>query len=403
MKFLTKKNFHQSSPIQVQDYIDISVIDSLATQHQHLLEKIIYADSKHLEKFFNKLSSNQVFLNTDMLSKILEKLTTQIALPLNLLKHETPHSSLEFFKLDESFTDTYIEIWLSLLEKLNLWSNFPLSNISHYLRLSQLYIAQDICPPFSEKKPTNKLFWQKKSDSENIYSEALFKFIHNKLKHFHWEYIPNTKRPMDLFELFCPLEDTALEKNILLINDEQSDFLRSLNASALIYSVVFSFPTALPDFIAQIEDYSCPLWDKIEQDPHYEPLYGQHPYLQNLNRNGFYHGINQILNQKHNPLEFLQELVSKPQELDQIEQAYTSQSNRLIFIFNRLTSLGFLMRSPLLKGLGFHPVINTESPAKFINNLKLFLYYFQKLNEDQKANYNLQRQTKEEFPTMKMV
>lgn len=404
MKFLTKKNFHQHSPIQVQDYIDINVIESLSIEQQNLLEKIIYADSKYLEKFFNKLSSNQVFLNSDMLSKILDKLTCQMSLPLKIIEQENKNANLNIFSLDEPFSDIHLDIWFDLLEKLNFWSNIPLENISEYLRLAHFYIAQDIFPPFSERKPqSSKLFWQKKTNAESIYTEIIFKFIYNKFKHFHWEYIPNTKRPMDLFELFCPLEDTALEKNILVLNEDHSDFLRSLNASALIYSVVFSFPAALPDFIAQAEDCSCPLWDKIQQDHQYEPMYGQHPYLHNLNRNGFYHTLNNLLNQKRNPIEFLHELATSQTVLEEIEHFYTSQSNRLIFIFNRLTSLGFLMRSPLLKGLGFHPVINTETPTKFINNLKLFLNYFKALDQEQKENYIKLQQTHEEYPNMKMV
>lgn len=399
MKFLTKKNFHQHSPIQVQDYIDISVIQSLPTQQQHLLDKIVYAESKYLEKFFNKLSSNQVFLNSDMLNKILEKLSTQMALPLKILQHESHAHNLNNFLLDKTLSDIHIDIWLDLLDKLNLWSSYPLIHVSKPLRLAHEYITHDVFPPFNEKKPANKLFWQKKTDSSDIYTEVLFKFIYNKLKHFHWEYIPNTKRPMDLFELFCPLEDTALEKNIVVMNAEQSEFFRSLNASALIYSVVFSFPAALPDFIAQIEDCSCPLWESIEHDPQYEPLYGPHPYLQTLNRNGFYHTLNTFLNQQRQPIEFLHELTKN---LDTFEQTIINQTSRLIFIFNRLTSLGFLMRSPLLKGLGYHPVINTETPAKFINNLKLFLKYFEKLDEQEKHDCINRKQSSREFLNMKI-
>ena len=50
---------------------------------------------------------------------------------------------------------------------------------------------------------------------------VILKYIYEKFKYFHLEFLPHAKRPMDLFELFCCLEDAALEQKLIFYNEHQ--------------------------------------------------------------------------------------------------------------------------------------------------------------------------------------
>jgi hypothetical protein len=64
-------------------------------------------------------------------------------------------------------------------------------------------------------------------------------------------------------------------------------------------------------------------------------------------------------------------------DFNQKVMLYTQNvSKRLVFIFNRMNTIGYLMRSPVLKSMGYHPLINSELPIKFARNLDLFMNHF---------------------------
>lgn len=41
------------------------------------------------------------------------------------------------------------------------------------------------------------------------------------------------------------------------------------------------------------------------------------------------------------------------------------------------------MRSPYLKGLGYHPLINTDTPIRFANHLQIFMNLYSHTTTDQ--------------------
>ena len=397
MKFISRNAYQSSLSVQMQDYIDSTIFLSLAPQHQNILNRLFQSESKHLDKFIGKLSSNQVFLNADMLNKMLDTLFSQMILPLEIFKKEYNLNTTDLFLSDK--IEFNQKCWIHLVENLKIWSDFPLSTILEFLKLADNHIQQDSYPIFEylNQPQEPKRFWQKKSKNENYYQEVIFKFIYEKLKYFHTELLPNSKRPMDLFELFCLIEDAALEKNLIQLNDEHISFLRSLNATSLLYSVINTFPAALPDYVARyIEEQNTslpkPLWDKIKQHPQFEPFYGTHPFLKDLNSYGFFITLNNFIhtqipnhlqNDSPNQLQLIHSFLTHESQSFEKIQHFKQQTNRLIFIFNRLTSLGFLMRSPHLKGLGYHPLINTETPNRFANQLEIFINLFNHCSLDE--------------------
>jgi len=387
MKFLAQA-LNSKNSISIDDYIDNKIISSLSPHNQQIFNKLINSDSSYLDKFFNKLSGNQVCLNHDLLSKIFDKLYFQLTLPIFALDHQIPEKN---YSINPILETNKIEIWFDLQTKLNIWSNHSSDNIYYLLKLAHSFIENEQIPEFKEiKKQTSPgFFWKRKTKIDPLSYEIIFKFIYEKLRYFHWELLPQTKRPMDLFELFCPLEDAALEKKIIHFNDNQNAFFRSLNASALIYSAVFSFPPAIPELVAKqiqsnhLKTTNC-IYEELLEHPQYQFIYGSHPYFKQFNESSFYMGLSEFL--KHfikeysNPSVTHDALVQtclsfllNPNSIPKIQQYFTNQASRLIFIFNRLTSLGFLLRSPLLKGLGYHPLINSEVPIKIANDIEIFI------------------------------
>lgn len=374
----------------IQEYLDTSIFDTLSPQYQHFLTRLFQSESNHLDKFFTKLSANQVHLNADMITKVLDTLFNQMTTPFGTL-HDT--SFCNYHQQDDLIPNTFnSSIWEQLLKNLKIWSAFPESAIYDNLSMAHYYVATDTYPPIAVNHASDyqKKFWQKKTVCKSNYFDTAFKFVYEKLKHFHWELIPNTKRHMDLYELYCLIEDAALEKNLIQYHEDQLLFLRSLNASALIYSVIYSFPASLPDMIAfsydhRLNSMAYPFWEIVKKQQDFQPFYGHHPYLENINMHGFYvalkHVLEVLLKNAHirpetdlkHKIKVLQSALCDPKELENIHSYFQNQTHRLIFIYTRLTSLGFLMRSPLLKGLGFHPLINTETPAKMMNNLTIFI------------------------------
>jgi hypothetical protein len=298
-----------------------------------------------------------------------------------------------------------IHTWFELQDKLNIWSMHPSAPIYHILNLSHYFIESQQLPQFNEieKQTQARFFWKRKTKIDNLSIDILFKFIFEKLKYFHSELLPQTKRPMDLFELFCPIEDAALEKRIIHLNDEHLSFFRSLNASALIYSAIFSFAPAMPELVAaQIQnskhESKISFYESLINHPNYEPIYGNHPYLQNFNEHGFLMGLyelftyilNEYSSSKLSEEEKIKECIDyllNPDSLSEIKQYFANHSSRLIFIFNRLTSLGFLLRSPLLKGIGYHPLINTDVPNRLFNNLEILIQFLTNASHDKQYSF----------------
>jgi|LauGreDrversion4_2_1035121.scaffolds.fasta_scaffold16029_6 hypothetical protein len=399
MKFISRNAYPYHLSIQVQDYIDSAIFLSLAPQYQNFLTRLFDSESKHLGKFLSKLSSNQIFINADMLNKMLDKLFSQMTIPLQIFQKETFEADDDNYSSLSEQTIFNQNTWFFLLENLKIWSSFPLNQVAYFLKLADSHIKQDTYPVFQHLNQPNepKKFWQKKIKKESYYHEIAFKFFYDKLKYFHTDLLENAKRPMDLFELFCLIEDAAIEKNLIQLNEEHICFLRSLNASSLLYSVINDFPAALPDYIAryieaQSSALSTPLWEQIKQHPQFEPFYGTHPFLKDLNSYGFYLTLKDFIDQQipyhlreqqdvH--VEVIHEVLNNLHHSDDKIQYFQQHTNRLIFMFNRLTSLGFLMRSPYLKGLGYHPLINTDTPIRFANHLQIFMNLYSHTTTDQ--------------------
>jgi hypothetical protein len=412
MKFISRNAYPSHSSIQIQDYIDSAIFLSLAPQYQNFLTRLFDSESKHLEKFFSKLSSNQIFINADMLNKMLDKLFSQMTIPLQIFQKELSKADDDIHSSLSEQTIFNQNTWFFLLENLKIWSSFPYSQVTYFLKLADIHIKQDTYPVFEYlNQPIEpKKFWQKKTKNEAYYQEIAFKFFYEKLKYFHTDLLDNTKRPMDLFELFCLIEDAALEKNLIQLNDEHIGFLRSLNASSLLYSVINAFPAALPDYIAcyieaQPSALPSPLWEQMKQHPQFEAFYGSHTFLKDLNSYGFYLTLKDFIDeqipyhlrdQQDNHAELIHQVLAHLHHSDEKLQYFQQHSNRLIFMFNRLTSLGFLMRSPHLKGLGYHPLINTDTPNRFVNHLQIFmnLYSHKTIDEQYQIIHQLLKYTK---------
>jgi hypothetical protein len=381
----------------------------LSPNHQHTIKKILNANSIHIEKLISKVLSNDIQIDAPMLNRMLDHMHLQYHLPLQTISKEKLKEQLE--QDIPIIPHPEQQIWFDILGKLDIWSNFMFhqDEIFYFLALSNSLLIQDKSPHFHVVNlPSRKtIFWKKKSE---LPVQATFSFIYEKFKFFHWDLIPNTKRPMDLNELFCLLEDAAIETNLIQVHPEYIDFNRALNASALIHSVLYTFPSAIPDYqafqlekIAQSKSYhlfnDSNLHDLIQLSQE-ESLYGRQHFLQNFNKLGFLMSFKSVIQYiiEHNKK--ISTLKKNPQapilmktvlneilapDFNQKVMLYTQNvSKRLVFIFNRMNTIGYLMRSPTLKSLGYHPLINSEIPIRFAKNLEVFMNHFK--------NFSLQTQ-----------
>lgn len=385
MKFLGRALSKEKSSLDLGDYFDLQIIEALAPAQQHLMLKLLNANSSHIEKFFNKVVSNQIQLNHDMFDKMTSKLRFQMALPVHVMKSK-PSSYLDDDAIIVSPPD--FDAWQALQDQLKIWSNYDAEIITQYLYLSLGFINQDLCPNFTSSHQTS--FWKSKNDQDSM--GIIFKYIYEKFKFFHLEFLPHAKRPMDLFELFCCLEDAALEQKLVFYNEHQHEFFRSLNASALIYSVIQEFKPAIPDLMAeQISAYKklagLPFWQLFLQSSKFQAIYGQHPYLADFNTSAWFSGLEIIL--KYLSLEYAVPQILHQDNSEKLKKSVNlmlqNHSHRLIFMFNRLTSLGFLLRSPLFKGLGYQPLIHTEAPLKIAENFAWFIELYHQQTADTQA------------------
>lgn len=391
-----RKTVHKPSPLILQQEFSL-----LSPHHQQTFNKILAKDSIHFDKFSKKVQANDIQLNANMLEKMLDHLHMQYRIPLQSISKEKLKEQLG----QEIHIISHLEqeIWFDLLSKLDIWSNFMFHHdeIFYFLALSNSLLIQDKSPHFHVVNLQSKktIFWKKKTE---LPVQSTFSFIYEKFKYFHWDLIPYAKRPMDLNELFCLLEDAALSSNFLYIHPEHIDFNRALNASALIHSVLYTFPSAIPDYQA----YQL---DKIKRSQNYhlfkdteldgliqlsqeESLYGRHHVLNDYNKLGFLMSFKSVIqyiiehNKKTSTLKknprsatlmktVLDEILAP--DFNQKVMLYTQNvSKRLVFIFNRMNTIGYLMRSPVLKSMGYHPLINSELPIKFAKNLDLFMKHF---------------------------
>ena len=391
-----RKTVHKSSPLILQQEFDL-----LAPHHQQTLHKILATNSIHFDKLSKKIQANDIQLNANMLEKMLDHLHMQYRIPLQSISKDRlkEHLGLDIPIISHPEQD----IWFDLLHKLDIWSNFMFhpEEIFYFLELCNSLLIQDKSPHFHVVNVQSKktIFWKKKTERP---VQSTFSFIYEKFKYFHWDLIPSAKRPMDLNELFCLLEDAALACNFLYIHPEYIDFNRALNASALIHSVLYTFPSAIPDYqanqlekIKQSQDYHLfndTALDGLIQLSQAESLYGRHQFLKDYNKLGFLMSFKSIIqyiiehNKKtstlkqnpHSPIliqTVLDEILAP--DFNQKVLLYTQNvSKRLVFIFNRMNTIGYLMRSPVLKSMGYHPLINSELPIKFAKNLALFIQHF---------------------------
>ncbi len=392
----------QKPKTELNDYLDLQLIESLAPAQRHLMIKLLNSDSSHIDKFLTKIASNQIQINHDMLAKMSGTLKHQMSLPIQII-HQQPR-----FELKQSlFESLELKHWQDLQSQLRIWGNFDFQIISHYLSVTNYYIAQDLEPEFVVDKTPG--FWSAKN-SENAMM-LMVKFIYEKFKYFHAELLPHSKRPMDLFELFCPLEDAALELKLIYYNDDQLEFLRSLNASALLYSVIQDFTPAIPDLLAmQLKlfqyDASHPFWQHFFNGVKYEPIYGPHPYLQEVGRQAWFAGLKLIMTyfekNHHCATDIMQHANDNSPIIQALQTHLQYQSQRLIFIFNRMTSLGFLLRSPIFKGMGYQPLIHTEAPLRLFTNFLHFIQQYQTHNAETQSLILENLNINQEYSTLKI-
>ena len=391
-----RKTVQTASPIVLSQELSL-----LSPNHQHTFKKILNSNSIHLDKLFKKMQSNQIELNAGMLEKMLDHLHLQYHIPLQSISKDKLKEQLG--QEIPIINHLEQEIWFDLLTKLDIWSNFMFHHdeIFYFLALSNSLLIQDKSPHFHVVNIQSKksVFWKKKTE---LPVQSTFSFIYEKFKYFHWDLLENTKRPMDLNELFCLLEDAALSSHLIRVHPKYIDFNRALNASALIHSVLYTFPSAMPDYqafqldrINQNDGYhlfkDTNLHDLIQLSQE-ETLYGRHQFLNDYNKLGFIMSFKSVIqyiiehNKKtstlkknpHSPIlmkTILSEILAP--DFNQKVMLYTQNvAKRLVFIFNRMNTIGYLMRSPVLKSMGYHPLINSELPIKFARNLDLFMNHF---------------------------
>jgi hypothetical protein len=391
MKFFGRKDQLINHDFPIEDYIDYEIIASLLPKHQQLLSKLVENPSSSIEKLFNKIASNQVCFNADMLTKIFEHLTFQPHLPLEMLQNPELNDAWDNYlqKYSLSTPSSAMVLLRSLLDELKVWNHAGFSSeiIYKIIYICHELITNDECPVFNQLnlQPQKTKFWQKSPQhNQQFIMESIFKFIYEKIKFFHWELIPNTKRPIDLYELYCLIEDAALEQKIIIYSENLLNFLRPLNATALLHSTLFAYPMACPDYIAnqiQQQNFSFdPFFLKVFDNQHFIPIFGNHLYLKPYNQMALIEALQQLAKLKFTGMDYEQILYQLFDKTEAVIQAryLENYTSRLIFTFNRLTSLGYLLRSPVLKGLGYHPLINTEVPSKLKQNFDLFVQLLKK-------------------------
>lgn len=385
-----KRNYAVPSSLQIEDFIPTSEFQSLLPKHQKFLNKLFSKPSPHLDKFVSKITSNGIIISHDILEKMIDQLYLESQIPLQAFSLETlKNVSLPNLKQENS---SIFPFWIELNQKLKIWDKTSISEhtMFNFFRIIDQMLVSGYQPEFGMEH-SEQNFWK----SELAFPEiTAFKFLFEKFKFFHSDDVIQSKRPMDLFELYCLFEDAAYSQNLVNTSSDHLDFLRALNASALIYSTIKLFPASIPDYMAYL----------LEQHPHWEfsnlnflklaefdIFYGKHALIEKLNLSCFYYCLYlwiesaQALDKKNSSSEFklevIQNLFKSHDILELNSTHFQNISKRLIFIFNRLTTLGYLLRSPMLKGLGYHSLIHTELPKKFSEQLPQILKTIQELPE----------------------
>jgi hypothetical protein len=383
-----KRNYAVSSSLHIEDFIPTPEFQSLLPKHQKFLKKLFDNPSQHLEKFVSKISTNGILISHDILEKMIDQLYLESQIPLQAFSLETiKNVSLPNLKTENS---PFFEFWIELNQKLKIWdkTSIPEHTMFNFFRIIDQMLVSDYQPEFGEHTPS-KTFWK----SELAFPEiTAFKFLFEKFKYFHSEQIIQSKRPMDLFELYCLFEDAAYAQNLVQSSSDHLDFLRALNASALIYTTLKLFPAAIPDFMANLLD-NHPQYEfqdlNFLKQAEFDIFYGKHALIEKLNLTCFYYCLNIWIlsglsaDKKTQNLKPDIQLIKgtlQSQEIYELNSiAFQNMSKRLIFIFNRLTTLGYLLRSPILKGLGYNPLIHTELPKKFSEQFPQIIQTLQEL------------------------
>lgn len=389
-----KKNYAKNSSLQIEDYIPAPTYQSLLPKYQQFLNKLFENPSAHLEKFLAKIQSNGVLMNREILEMMLDQLFIENQIPIQAFTLENAKSfSIPNLKHSSS---TAFKFWIELLQELKIWKSLETDETAmyHFFNIIDKMISSRVEPKFEGTTPSSS-FWKKELAFPEI---TAFKFLFDQFKNFHCDEVVQAKRPMDLIELYCLLEDAAFSQNLIRISNEHLDFLRALNGSALLFRAIQLFPAAMPDFIAfQLNNKDCPQIQNHDfmNDESFLAFFGKHPHLEKFNRLGFFHALGIYLDY-HLRLDkkyfanlnfdeqvdaLIQHTLKPNAEIQHIEH-FQYLSKRLIFIFNRLTANGYLMRSPILKGLGYHPLINTELPIQFSDYLPYFYQHFQQYPKD---------------------
>jgi len=379
--FFFKKNHEHCRTLQIEDTIPLAVLKTLAPKHQKFLEKLFSSPSPHLEKFISKISTNHVKINKQLLEKMLEQLFIENNVPFQSL-------TLDFSKgfstahLDHQDPDKF-NFWIKIIHELNIWKNVTsdFQAIYRILKVTDKMISAGINPR-KQNLSTQKL---------SLAEESAFNFIYDCFKFFHAENIVEAAKPLHLYDLYCLLEEAAISKNLIRTSAVNAEFLRALHSSALIFSAIKMFPAAFADYIAYIldnraEQFSANL--ALVTNEEYDPFFGRHQYVHKFNIVGFYIALSTWIKLLYPHEKDPQELKTwladalRSQQLQKISvEKLQNISKRLIFIFNRLTISGYLLRSPVLKGLGYHPLIHTELPIKFLENMSLFTAYYANLSD----------------------
>lgn len=377
-----KRTYAAPSSLQIEDYIPVSEFESLLPKHQKFLKKLFSKPSPHLEKFVSKLSTNGITISREILEKMIEQLYLESQIPLTAFSLDTI-KNMHLPDLQHQNNPNY-HFWIEILQKLKIWERafIPEHVMFSFFRIIDQMLTTGYHPEF-QSSSASKTFWKNELSFPEL---TAFKFLYEKFKYFHSEEVIQAKRPMDLFELYCLLEDAAYSQNLIQSSSDHVDFLRALNASALIYTSIQLFPAAIPDYMAYfIEQHPEISFDELSllRTSDFDIFFGQHALIEKLNLGSFYFCLNQWIQsgQSGDHLNEFKEHLQSSEFMDKKSIQYQNISKRLIFIFNRLTSLGFLLRSPILKGLGYHPVIHTELPKKFAEHIPQFLAFFNQLPE----------------------
>lgn len=384
-----KKNYAKNSNLHIEDYIPTSIYQSLLPKYQQFLDKLFDVPSPHLEKFLAKIQTNGVLVNREILEMMLDQLFIENQIPLQAFTLENA-KSLAISNLTHASPMAF-KFWIEILQELKVWKAIEIDETAmyHFFNIIDKMLSSNFIPEFTITEPKNS-FWKKELAFPEI---TAFKFLYDQFKNFYCDDVVHAKRPMDLIELFSPFEDAALSQNLIRISNTHLDFLRALNGSALLMRAIQLFPAAMPDLMAfqlnqqdllPIQTYPFMLEDS------FPCFFGKHPHLENLNRLCFFNTWGLYLNyqMKFSKSSFknielhIDGHINDPAIHDQLIAHFQQLSKRLVFIFNRLTAHGYLMRSPILKGLGYHPLIHTELPTQFLEYLPIFYQQFKQYPDD---------------------